>query len=128
MCKEEEGLASVPCDVGQEGGREGSGWQRPVPSACHQGLGAAGRRTERVDCWMVVGGEQRFVPCSGSCRASHRLGILSGGGSKVALAAADASQVWSLTKFYSVDFSQSRIGVKKCVFNKRTIKVGVSCC
>ena len=36
-------------------------------------------------------------------------------------------QVWSLTQFYSVDFSQSRIGVKKCVFNKRTIKVCVSC-
>ena len=31
-------------------------------------------------------------------------------------------QVWSLTPFYSVDFSQSRINVKKCVFNKRTIK------
>ena len=92
MCKEEEGLASVPCDVGQEGGREGSGWQRPVPSACHQGLDAAGRRMERVDWWMVVG-EQRFVPCSGSCRAFHRLGILSGGGSRVALAAAVASQV-----------------------------------
>ena len=36
--------------------------------------------------------------------------------------------VWSLTQFYPVDFSQSRIGVKKCVFNKRTIKVRVSCC
>ena len=36
-------------------------------------------------------------------------------------------QVWSLTQFYSVDFTQSRIGVKKCVFNKRTIKVCVSC-
>ena len=32
-------------------------------------------------------------------------------------------QVWSLTQFYSVDFSQSRIDVKKC-----TIKVCVSCC
>ena len=32
------------------------------------------------------------------------------------------TQVWSLTQFYSVDFSKSRIGVKKCVFNKRTIK------
>ena len=40
----------------------------------------------------------------------------------------DDSQVWSLTQFYSVDFSKSRIGVKKCVFNKRTIKVCVSCC
>ena len=39
-----------------------------------------------------------------------------------------ATQVWSLTQFYSVDFSQSRIGViKKCVFNKRLIKVCVSC-
>ena len=37
-------------------------------------------------------------------------------------------QVWSLTQFYSVDFSKSRISVKKCVFNKRTIKVCVSCC
>ena len=36
-------------------------------------------------------------------------------------------QVWSLTQFYSVDFSQSRISVIKCVFNKRTIKVCVSC-
>ena len=35
-------------------------------------------------------------------------------------------QVWSLTQFYSVDFSQSRIGIKKCVFNKRTIVVSVS--
>ena len=38
-----------------------------------------------------------------------------------------AGQVWSLTQFYSVDFSQTRIGVKKCVFNKRTIKVCVHC-
>ena len=35
--------------------------------------------------------------------------------------------VWSLTKFYSVDFSQSRIGVKKSVFNEGTIKVCVNC-
>ena len=37
-------------------------------------------------------------------------------------------QVWSLTQFYSVDISQSRIIVNKCVFYKRTIKVYVSCC
>ena len=37
-------------------------------------------------------------------------------------------QVWSLTQFYCVDFSKSRIGVKKCVFNKCTIKVCISCC
>ena len=37
-------------------------------------------------------------------------------------------QVWSLTQFYSVDFLQSRIDVKKWIFNKRTIKVCVSCC
>ena len=36
-------------------------------------------------------------------------------------------QVWSLTQFNSVDFSQSRISESKCVFNKRTIKVCVSC-
>ena len=30
-------------------------------------------------------------------------------------------KVWSLTQLYFVDFSQSRIGEKKCVFNKRTI-------
>ena len=39
-----------------------------------------------------------------------------------------ARQVWSLTQFYSVVFSQSRISGKKCVFNKRTIKVCVRCC
>ena len=27
-------------------------------------------------------------------------------------------QVWSLTQFHSIDFSQSRISVKKCSFNK----------
>ena len=37
-------------------------------------------------------------------------------------------QVWSLTQLYSVDFSQSGIGAKKCVFNKRTIKVCVRWC
>ena len=39
-----------------------------------------------------------------------------------------SKQVWSLSEFYSVDFSKSRIDIKKCVFNKRTIKVCVSCC
>ena len=38
------------------------------------------------------------------------------------------NQVWSLTQFYYVDFSQSRIGVNKCAFNKCTEKVCVSCC
>ena len=33
-----------------------------------------------------------------------------------------------LTQFYSVDFSKSRIDVKKCVFSKRTTKACVSCC
>ena len=32
-------------------------------------------------------------------------------------------QVWSITQFCSVDFTQSRIALKKCIFNKRTIKV-----
>ena len=38
-----------------------------------------------------------------------------------------AHSVWSPTQFYPVDFSLSRIGVKKCVFNKRAVKVCVSC-
>ena len=38
-----------------------------------------------------------------------------------------SNQVWSLTQFYSVDFSKSRIDVQKCVFNKHTIKVCASC-
>ena len=33
----------------------------------------------------------------------------------------------SLTQFYVVVFSQSRIGIKDCAFNKHTIKVCVSC-
>ena len=37
------------------------------------------------------------------------------------------AQVWSLTQFYSVDFPQSRIGVKKGVFNKLTFKVLRQC-
>ena len=37
------------------------------------------------------------------------------------------NQFWSLTQFYSVDFSQSRIGVKSWFFDKCTIKVCVSC-
>ena len=31
-------------------------------------------------------------------------------------------QVWSLTKFYSVDFSQSRISVEKCIFKNAQSK------
>ena len=34
-------------------------------------------------------------------------------------------QVWSLTQFYSVDFSNSRISVKIYVFNKRTMFASV---
>ena len=44
------------------------------------------------------------------------------------LAIAPFVQVWSLTQSYSVDFLKSRVCVNKCVFNKRTIKVCVSCC
>ena len=39
----------------------------------------------------------------------------------------DADYIVGLvTNSYSVDFSKPRINVKKCVFNKRTIKVCVS--
>ena len=31
-------------------------------------------------------------------------------------------QVWSLTQFYSVYFSQSGIGVKKCVLNNQGLR------
>ena len=34
-----------------------------------------------------------------------------------------AHQVWSLPQIYSVPFSQSRIGLNKCVLNKGTINV-----
>ena len=53
-----------------------------------------------------------------------RLLTLAGGSMGVELAC--GGQVWSLTQFYSVDYSQSRMGVLKGVFNKRTIKVFVS--
>ena len=46
----------------------------------------------------------------------------------VVLAGQLGDQVCLLAQFYSVDFSQSRIGVNKCVFYKRTIEVSVSCC
>ena len=40
----------------------------------------------------------------------------------------DLELVWSLTQFYAVDLSRLRIVLEKCLFNKRTIKVFVSCC
>ena len=40
---------------------------------------------------------------------------------------AGVGQVWSLTQFYSVDFSQSRIGGKEVRFQRTHIKVCVSC-
>ena len=36
-------------------------------------------------------------------------------------------QVRSLTQFYSVDLSLSRSGVGKCLLNKHTMKVCISC-
>ena len=65
-----------------------------------------------------------------SASAEKGEALLSGLTDEIEGDGADAveAQVRSLTQFYSVDFSLSRIGVKKCVFNKRTIKVCVSCC
>ena len=53
----------------------------------------------------------------------------SSGRSKVILtgSAGLKGPVWSLIHFFSVEFSQPRIGTSMCVFNKRTIKVGVKC-
>ena len=48
-----------------------------------------------------------------------------GGGSSCLIS---QPQVRPPTQLYYVDFSQSKIGVKKCVFKKRTIKVCVSYC
>ena len=39
----------------------------------------------------------------------------------------DFLQVWSLTQLYSVDFPQSKIGVKNGLFLKCAIKAYVSC-
>ena len=49
-------------------------------------------------------------------------------GARFRLPTSGCMQVWSLIQFYSVDFSKSRIGEKKCIFNKLTIKLCVSCC
>ena len=79
----------------------------------------------------------------GTAGGHHHPGHSDGGGSRKGMEArrhldldavsttsgsVQGMKVWSLTQFYSVDFSKSRIYVKKCVFNKRTIKVCVSCC
>ena len=46
-------------------------------------------------------------------------------GRHVSAPRAARSQVWSLTQFYSVDFSKSRIHAEKCFLTKSTIKVCV---
>ena len=71
-----------------------------------------------VDIWSRAG--HPHTPNVRRDGGGFGAGVGEGGASVV-------SQVWSLTQFYSVDFSQSRIGVKKCVFYKRTIKVCASC-
>ena len=65
------------------------------------------------DAWKEV--DTRFSFC-----AVAALSLMG----KLETADIDLDQVWSLTQFYSVGISQSRIGV----FYKRTIKVCVSCC
>ena len=78
--------------------------------------------------WACI--QQVRVPRSRQIEKSHFLIIGVPGCQCVfrELESTGSQQVWSITRFYSVGFSQSRIGVKKCVFNKRTIKVCVSCC
>ena len=74
-----------------------------------------------------LAGILRFRINFSSIRSSPVLGIMSMSGTMVYSVWHPAlAQLWSLTQLYSVDFSQSRINVKKCVFNKRTIKVCVS--
>ena len=68
-------------------------------------------------------GSNKLVPMAGSDDALIPSVFLGGDDAQ----AIQRHQVyWSVTQLYSLDFSQSGIGVKKCVFNKRTIKVCVS--
>ena len=95
------------------------------------------RGLERVDVLLgdllALGDGQGGPSLASEVRLQHRLGVgharvghEGGHGVEGVASGAGAPQVWSLTQFYSVDFTQSRI-VKKCVFNKCTIKVFVSC-
>ena len=82
-----------------------------------------GRIVPRKDWknWQKVA-ETSNVNCSGQEHDEANCGRPLG------MAFMPGDQVWSLTEFYYVDFSQSRIGVNKCVFYKHTIRVCVSCC
>ena len=59
-----------------------------------------------------------------SASAEKGEALLSGLTDEIEGDGADAveAQVWSLTQFYSVDFSLSRIGVKKCVNNNQGLR------
>ena len=114
---------------------------------CHYWLTKRPIQTLTVCCWIIPRWEWAadvkfsvvdqchtgplafwgFLPgtsgCGGLIRGRVRLL-----GFGIALLGACQDQIWSLTQFCSVDFLQSRIVVKKCVFKKRTINVCVSCC
>ena len=69
-------------------------------------------RLQPKQAWGIFGDEDSH----GSCQGQQSLVVTLQG-----------YQVRSLTQFYSVNFLQSRISVNKWVFNKRTIKVYISC-
>ena len=88
-------------------------------SGTNRHLASAGPLADVTRSWGYAGQEARFR--SGGTWTAHS-------SAHSGQPQAGNFQVWSLTQFYSVDFSQSRIGVNKCVFYKRTVKVSVSCC
>ena len=86
-------------------------------------------------CWCLFPWQERLTcwswPCWWSCwpipAGSATSAATQWWPRPAACSTPGAVQVWSRTHSYSVDFSKSRIGVKKSVFNKHKIKVCVSC-
>ena len=124
-----------------EGGRSGREWRLPLDAVVVVASVDVVVVSEVKSVWSVswsgtVVSTVGMVGSGGNVDGSVASAVVSGTsvGSSVGLSVGSSvgfsvgsSQVWSLTQFYSVDFSKSRIGVNKCVFNKCTIKVCVSC-
>ena len=67
--------------------------------------------------WPILGGLGLFRLSSWSAESCSGLAAVEGGECPPPLVEPEQQeqQVWSLTQFYSVDFSQSWIGVNKCI-------------
>ena len=108
--------------LGGESGFLGAAAAAAFPPRPLLGAGASGASTD-------AGCSSSALAEAAALAAAAPLPLLAGAATSASAATGDLAaigQVWSLTQFYSVDFSQSKIGVNKCVFNKRTIKVRVS--